>query len=309
MKTKLFFLLTLAIWVFAACEEKIDVAKEEAAIKAVFEDEKNAYLKQDAAAMAEFWVQDVTSQKIWYSGKDENAIVGWENINTSHQKEVADNSWDRSLMTCTFSGFQIDIMDESAWITSKTNWKGTMNDKPFEANQSRIVVMKKLDGNWKFALMAIYNFPMEEKTSAEKNAWQQEQIQLHKQFIGSWKGKLAKDTALFWDVKPYGTGMECYFKAVTKGKIIMEGKQLWGYDTGAGKFTMAEMMKGVDNAVYSSWFDTKSTCTMQYYGPVATTASGDTWEWKIVFKNPDMFEETILKNDVPTQKITMNRGK
>lgn len=30
----------------------------------------------------------------------------------------------------------------------------------------------------------------------------------------------------------------------------MEGKQLWEYDTGAGKFTMVEMMKGVDNAVY-----------------------------------------------------------
>ncbi|KAF0238364.1 MAG: hypothetical protein FD181_1175 [Prolixibacteraceae bacterium] len=309
MKTNLFFLMTLAIWVFTACEEKIDIAKEEAAIKAVFEAEKNAYLKQDAAAMAEFWVQDATSQKIWYSTTGENVILGWENINASQQKEVDDTSWDRSLMTCTFSGFQIDIMDESAWITSKTNWKGTMNDKPFEANQARIVVMKQLDGNWKFALMAIYNLPMEEKAANADNSAKNEQIELHKQFIGSWKCEMAKDTAIYWNVKPYGTGMECYFKAVTKGKIVMEGKQLWGYDTGAGKFTMAEMIKGVDNAIYSSWFDTKSTCTMRYYGPVTTTASGDTWEWKIEFKNPDMFEEIILKNDIPTQKITMNRVK
>jgi hypothetical protein len=254
-------------------------------------------------------VQDASSQKIWYSGKDENAIVGWENINASQQKEVADTSWDRSQMDCTFSDFQIDIMDESAWVTSKTNWKGTMNNKPFEANQSRIIVMKKVNGNWKFALMAIYNFPMEEKAAADKNAGQQEQIELHKQFIGSWKGEMAKDTTIFWDVKPYGTGMECYFKLVTKGKIVMEGKQIWGYDTGAGKFTMAEMMKGVDNAIYSSWFDTKTTCTMLYYGPVTTAENGDIWEWKIDFKSPNQFVETILKNNKPTQAITMNKVK
>ena len=82
MKTKLFILLTLSIWVFTACEEKTDIAKEEAAIKAVFEADKTAYLNQDNVALSEFWVQDASSQKIWYSGKDENAIVGWENIPT-----------------------------------------------------------------------------------------------------------------------------------------------------------------------------------------------------------------------------------
>ena len=309
MKTKLFMLFAFSIWVFTACEEKIDVAKEEAAIKAVFEAEKDAFMKQDAAAMAEYWVQDAFSKKIWFTVTGENVISGWKNIDASQQKEVADNSWDRSLMTCTFSDYEIDIMDESAWIYNKTNWKGTYKGQKADMNQSRIAVMKKIDGNWKFALMAIYNLPMEEKSAAGKNAGQQEQIELHKQFIGSWKGELAKDTTIYWDVKPYGTGMECYFKAVAKGKTVMEGKQLWGYDTGAGKFTMVEMMKGVDNAIYSSWFDTKSTCTMQYYGPVTTTANGDIWEWKIEFKNPDMFIENILKNNIQTQTITMNRVK
>lgn len=165
MKTKLYMLLTLVIWVFSACEEKIDIAKEEAAIKAVFEAEKNAFMKQDAAAMAEFWVHDPSAQKIWFSDKGENAIVGWDNINASQQKEVADTTWDRSLMTCTFSHYQIDIMDESAWMTSKTNWKGTFKGQQADMNQSRIAVMKKVSGKWKFALMAIYNFPMEEKAA------------------------------------------------------------------------------------------------------------------------------------------------
>lgn len=41
-----------------------------------------------------------------------------------------------------------------------------------------------------------------------------------RKFIGSWKGEIAKDTTIFWEVKSYGTGMECYFKAVTKGKLL-----------------------------------------------------------------------------------------
>ena len=147
MKTKLLILLTHAIWVFAACEEKIDVAKEEAAIKAVFEADKIAYLNQDNAALAEFWVHDASSKKIFQSATGENVISGWENINASQQKKVDDNSWDRKQVTCTFSGFQIDIMDESAWVTSKTNWKGNFGGKQMEMNQSRIVVMRKIDGN------------------------------------------------------------------------------------------------------------------------------------------------------------------
>jgi len=307
MKIKLFILITLAVWVFTSCVEKIDIAKEEAAIKAAFEAEKTAYLKQDAAAMAEFWVHDASSQKIWISTTGENVISGWENINTSQQKEVADNSWDRNLMTCTFSDYQINIMDESAWITNKTNWKGTMNDKPFDANQSRIVVMKKVNGKWKFALMSIYNYPTDQAVNRDNSA-QNEQIELHKQFVGNWKCEMAKDTTVYWDVKSYGTGLESYFKFVSKGKTVFEGKQLWGYDTGAKKFTMGEMVKGIDNAIYSTWFDSKSTCTMKYYGP-AYTFGKETIEWKIEFKSADILLQTTIKNNKLIKTVTWNKVK
>lgn len=166
MKTKLLFISSIFFCFFLSCEEKVDTAKEATAIKAVFEAEKEAYLKQDNAAMGTYWVQDQTSQKIWHSATGERTIIGWEDINASQLKEVNDNSWDRKQMTCTFSDFKIDIMDESAWVTSNNTWKGVMDGKPFEAKQSRISVMKQIDGKWKFALMAIYNFPMDKKDDA-----------------------------------------------------------------------------------------------------------------------------------------------
>jgi ketosteroid isomerase-like protein len=309
MKNILLGLFSLGLLVVTSCHEKIDIAKEKEAIIAVVEADKTAYLNQDNAAMGEFWIKDVSSKKIWWTDKGEQMIEGWEAINASQLKETRDTSWNRKLVTCTFSDFQINVTGNSAWLTSKTNWKGTLNGNPFEMNQSRVICMKKTDGKWKFTLMALYNFPMKAAVANSESSKGLNQLELHKQFVGSWKGEMAKDTTIFWDVKPYGTGMECYFKSVSKGKIVMDGKQLWGYDTGAGKFTMAEMMKGVDNAIYSTWFDSKSTCTMQYYKPVTTTANGVNWEWKIEFKNPDMFVETILKNNKPTQTITMNRVK
>jgi hypothetical protein len=33
---------------------------------------------------------------------------------------------------------------------------------------------------------------------------------------------------LFWDAKSFGTGLECYYKTVSKGKTLMEAKQLFG---------------------------------------------------------------------------------
>jgi ketosteroid isomerase-like protein len=157
-------LLSLGLLVLCSCQQKVDVAREEAAIKEVFEAEKTAFFNQDIEGIEKFWVQDEKSKKIWLSAKGVEMIEGWGNINSSILKEVADTSWNRKLMTCSFSEYQIDVMGNSAWVTNKTNWKGTFKGQAMDANQSRISVLKKSDGNWKFALMAIYNFPIEKDT-------------------------------------------------------------------------------------------------------------------------------------------------
>lgn len=65
---------------------------------------------------------------------------------------------------------------------------------------------------------------------AQTNDTKLDQMELMKQFLGSWKCDVAKDTICYWDIKSFGTGIEGYFKYVTKGKIVTEGKELWGYD-------------------------------------------------------------------------------
>lgn len=165
MKQILLGVLSFGLLAICSCQQKTDITKEETAIKAVYETEKEAFLNQDIAGIEKFWVQDEKSKKVWLSATGIEMFEGWENIDASIRKEVADTTWNRKLMTCTFSDYQIDVMGNSAWVTNKTNWKGTFKGQTMDANQSRIAVMKKESGNWKFALMAIYNFPMEKDTA------------------------------------------------------------------------------------------------------------------------------------------------
>jgi hypothetical protein len=55
------------------------------------------------------------------------------------------------------------------------------------------------------------------------------QVELMKQFIGTWKSE-TNDTTYIIEDKHYGDGHEVYMKNETKGKIIWEQKSLIGYD-------------------------------------------------------------------------------
>jgi len=51
------------------------------------------------------------------------------------------------------------VMGDSAWVVCDTDWSGSLKDRPVKLKQSRISVLKKINGRWKFALMAIYEIP------------------------------------------------------------------------------------------------------------------------------------------------------
>ena len=67
-------------------------------------------------------------------------------------------------------------------------------------------------------------------TQAQTNQTNVSQTELMKQFIGSWKIDLGKETTGLWECKLFGTGFETYYKAVTKGQILEEAKELCGYN-------------------------------------------------------------------------------
>lgn len=161
MKNCFLALVALAMVSFPSLKAQTDIAKEEAAIKAVFEGEKAAFFRQDYVGMGEFWVHDPSTMKYWLTSKGSNKIIGWDNVNESQKKETEDNSWDRKKFTATFSNYRINITGDAAWVFCETTWD-SINDKGEKiifSRQERIVVLKKTDGKWKFSLYSIFQMP------------------------------------------------------------------------------------------------------------------------------------------------------
>jgi len=136
------------------------------------------------------------------------------------------------------------------------------------------------------------------------------QIELMKHFIGSWKCEESKDTTFFWDAKSYGTGLEGYYKTMTNGKTVTEGRFLQGYDKSIDKSIYVELPSGKDKdiEINATWFISN---TKYKYLPFSDISNFEKASYKIEgeFKSPDMFVETTIKNNKTTLIETYTRIK
>src|ERR1035437_9475320 len=99
------------------------------------------------------------------------------------------------------------------------------------------------------AIIALFLLLSSNGIQAQTTQTKLDQVELMKQFVGSWKVEESKDTTFFWDAKSYGTGLEGYYKTVTKGKTVTEGKFLQGYDKSIDKSIYVELPSGKDKDI------------------------------------------------------------
>jgi hypothetical protein len=86
------------------------------------------------------------------------------------------------------------------------------------------------------------------------------QVELMKQFIGTWENATNKDTVYTAEFKPYGNGgLEFRLRSIVQGKTWLEMKQLWGYDKKSDKVVIAGLVKdSPDIILQSAWFTEKN---------------------------------------------------
>src|ERR1035437_4545244 len=80
-----------------------------------------------------------------------------------------------------------------------------------------------------------------------------DQFELLKQFLGTWKYELAKDTTIISESTPFGTAIEDNYQIVTKGKILDSGNELLGYDKNSDRIITARLSKSSPNIEITSW--------------------------------------------------------
>jgi hypothetical protein len=143
---------------------------------------------------------------------------------------------------------------------------------------------------------------------AQINQTNLNQTELIKQFIGSWKFDLGKDTTGLLEIKPFGTGLESNYNTLTKGKILEEMKQLYGYDKKIDKYVIAELLKGNDIEIFALWFISTTKYIVTYYSDIANPEKAS-FKIEGEFKSPNVFEQTWIINGKPLKTVPITRIK
>ena len=129
-----------------------------------------------------------------------------------------------------------------------------------------------------------------------------DQARLMKQLEGNWNCEIGIDTSAYWDMEPYGSGYVAGLKYITKGKIVKEGKGLYGYDKEIDKIVEAGITIGKDIGVYVMWFITDSNFVLVPFSDLANPEKAS-FKMEGEFKYPDILvENTLIENKIVKTK-------
>ncbi len=152
MKKITFLVLFFLALSFSGCQEKIDTAAEEEAIKAVIAAETNAFWDQNLVALLETLIQDDNLIYISIGSNGYRERMGWDN-NYAYYKKAASEDWsDWTDITVERSNWKIDIHGETAFAVYNQNMKFKLNGEPMTTHSKEIRMLKKVKGGWKISV-------------------------------------------------------------------------------------------------------------------------------------------------------------
>jgi hypothetical protein len=190
------------------------------------------------------------------------------------------------------------VLDNSTVLyTNNSKWLMNFKDGHSILQDPWIVqlLIKKIDNKWK--VISGNESGVEQSVPSESSKGLN-QVELIKQFAGTWKAEVGKDTTEFFDAKSYGAGLYADFKYVTKGKIVLEGKQLWGYDKKVDKFIISVVVKGMDMQIAEVRFTSKNICEIIPFSDIFNLRK-ESYKLESEFKSPDIqLYKTIINNNI-----------
>jgi beta-lactamase regulating signal transducer with metallopeptidase domain len=156
------------------------------------------------------------------------------------------------------------------------------------------------------SLLAFSNDRLTSSTGEISLHTQLNQVELFRQFLGTWIFQKSKDTTCVLVCKPYNDGLDMYLKYESKGKIILEQKGLMDYDKISDK--LIRFNTNPENPPYAMWFSSKYICEV---GPIMdiSNPSNVSPDRKWVFKSSDLLSLSILINDKYVDIFTLTREK
>jgi len=134
-----------------------------------------------------------------------------------------------------------------------------------------------------------------------------DQMQLMKQFIGSWKYESPDGSSMIFENIPFGDAMVGNTKFISQDTIFDQNKYLWGYDKKNDKIILAEIFN--DTPVMEIdviWFTSKNIVEAVLQKDISNPENAST---KFEFKSQDAFILPVSQNSNIVAELTWNRQK
>lgn len=136
-----------------------------------------------------------------------------------------------------------------------------------------------------------------------------DQMELMKQFIGSWKFESPDGSSMIFENIPFGDAMVGNTKFISQDTIFDQNKYLWGYDKKNDKIILAEIFN--DTPVMEIdviWFTSKNIVEGVLHKDISNPENAST-KFKFEFKSQDAFILTVSQNSNIVAELAWNRQK
>jgi hypothetical protein len=134
-----------------------------------------------------------------------------------------------------------------------------------------------------------------------------DQIELMKQFLGSWKHESPDGSSMIFEITPFGNAMSGNTKTITKDTVFDSNKYLWGYDKKNDKIILAEIFYNTPiMEIDILWFTSKNTVEGVLQKDIANPENAVT-KFKFEFKSQDSFILKFIQNNNIVAELSWNR--
>ena len=167
------------------------------------------------------------------------------------------------------------------------------------------MLFKKTDNTWKM-ISGFESYTARNVSGDGTNGLNQ--LELLKQYTGTWKGEVGKDTLLVWsyDGKIMNNAATFIMKTTSKAKTLSEGRSSLVYDKKTDKFIETEYVKGTPPAVYTWWFTAKDKVDIFMIQDIANPDNAIE-KFTINFESKDKIKQTWYKNNKEVWSATFTR--
>ena len=135
------------------------------------------------------------------------------------------------------------------------------------------------------------------------------QIELMKQFIGTWKCEMPNNRTFVMEGKSFCNGLEFYWKTETNGKILSEGKSLFGYDRINERILDFQIVSNSPDIIIWAGLFTSPNIYEAILLKEISSPEKATEKWKYEFQPSDMLVCTHTVNGKIPQIFPLHREK